>query len=433
MDTPILPEEAPSLWADTTPQTDLSERLSGMTVTDVIIIGGGFTGLSAAYHLASSGIEPLVLEAGRIGLGGSGRNGGVVSAKFRKTFPQILSDYGIETAKRLYEISHESVDEVEKLVSALDITSANFSRTGSLRCAHNPSALSMIVEEADWLHRNLGDTSLKVLSDDEVAYETGSTSFCGGVMSLTSGVIRPLAYLRGLYSGLKTKGVRIHEFSPAISFRVENGRIIVTTPEGEVSAGKMILATNAYSGITGISRPVQLSLVPFRSAMIATEVLSSALNDKLLPHARSYTETRRMMRWFRKVDGRIVFGGRGALGKVNAPEAFIRLQKAMVRLFPELEDVKIDYQWSGHVALTLDALPYIGQIDERIYCAAGFNGAGVAMSTLSGRYAAQLLCGEPIDLSILAHPPRRIPFYMLREPVIRAGAAWNEFLDFIGK
>ena len=174
-------------------------------------------------------------------------------------------------------------------------------------------------------------------------------------------------------------------------------------------------------------------MVPFRSAIIATAPLPEALDRKLLAERRSYGETRRMMRWFRRVDERFVFGGRGAFGTEDSDAAFEALRRAMVALFPDLAEVAIDYRWSGHVAMTMDKFPHVGRLDDCLSCCLGYNGAGVALSTLLGRYAAAFALGETPAVGLLdAARLKRIPFYPLRELGVRAIAGWYQFLDAVG-
>lgn len=198
-------------------------------------------------------------------------------------------------------------------------------------------------------------------------------------------------------------------------------------------ASQAVLATNAYSGLTGVDRAVARSIVPFRSAMIATARLPADLDARLLKNERSYTETRRMMRWFRKVDGRVVFGGRGALGHVEAPAAFSRLEKAMHLIFPELRGIGIDYRWSGHVALSFDGLPMAGMLSPRIGYAAGFNGAGVAMSGYVGDQLANMMMKQPHELALIARGSiPKVPFYPLRSAGVRGVTFFYEMMDAAG-
>jgi gamma-glutamylputrescine oxidase len=200
-----------------------------------------------------------------------------------------------------------------------------------------------------------------------------------------------------------------------------------------VRAKQVIVATNAYSDLTPATSPYQRELVPFRSAMIATERLPAELDARLMVERRSYTETRRMMKWFRKVDGRMLFGGRDAFGKEGQTTGFDALQRAMVALFPELADLRVAYRWSGYVGMTFNSLPHVGRSDDATTFCLGYNGAGVAMASLLGQHAAALALGETPELSLLAAPGLRpVPFHSLRAPGVRLVAAWYQFLDAVG-
>lgn len=430
---PPLPE-IQSLWRDTADPGPDFAPLSGDAQCDVVVIGGGYTGMSAARQLARQGMEPLVLEASRVGWGASGRNGGVVSGKYRVGLRDIAEGWDIQTARRMADLGHEAVDLVGELVDAYGIASARLLFNGNLRCAHNEAALAALREERDWLASQMGDTSSRMLSREEVAAETGSRDFVGGLLQPHAGQIHPLNYARGLASGLAREGLRIHDQSPATGLRREGEGVIVETPSGQVRARRAIVATNGYSDLTRASDPVQRTLIPFRSAMIATQPLDAGLRGQLLRDNRTYSETRRMMRWFRLVGDRLLFGGRGAFGKHDSPSAFAALQRAMVGIFPQLAGTAITHQWSGLVAMTLDSVPHVGRLDDRVSYAVGYNGAGVAMSTLMGRYVAGIALGESPDIGLMWSPRfKRVPFYSIREPAVRLVAGWYQFLDAIGR
>lgn len=427
-------QAAPSLWGATATPLRAFPALQDDAQTDVVIIGAGYTGLSAAHHLAQSGLSSIVLEANRPGWGASGRNGGVITAKFRLSFPAIAAAHGKPMAKRMYEIALEATDIVTQLVEAYGIDAANLTRSGQVKAAHNAETLAYAVKEAEWLRAELGDTTMSVLDAGQVREETGSNGFVGGVLNAGSGGIHPLNYLHGLAEGVAARGIPIHAGTPALRLRREGDGVLVETPGGVVRAKQAIIATNSYSDLTPATQAYQQTLIPFRSAIIATETLSPNLAATVMPTRRTYTETKRMMRWFRMVDDRIVFGGRGAFGKADSQRAFQALHKAMVGIFPQVADVPLAYRWSGLVAMTLDSVPHVGRVDDRVLLAMGYNGAGVAMSSLMGRYLAAFARGETPDVGLLdAGRMRRVPFYPLREPAVRMVAGWYQFLDAIGR
>ncbi|MEW9582560.1 NAD(P)/FAD-dependent oxidoreductase [Paraburkholderia sp. DGU8] len=402
---------------------------------EVAVIGAGYSGLAAAYALQKRGVACAVLDANLIGWGASGRNGGVVSSKFRLSFPTIDKLHGLDTAKRMHRLAHEGVRVVETLVDEFELARARFEPTGSLRCAHTQVALAAIRAEADWVRTHLGDSSMTVQSRAEIEHETGSQGFVGGVLSADAGTILPLEYVRGLARGLTLRGVPIYESTPVLQMHRAPGEphLTLRTPGGTVRAKQVIVATNAYSDLTAATAPYQRELVPFRSAMIATERLPAQLDARLMVERRSYTETRRMMKWFRKVDGRMLFGGRDAFGKEGQTTGFDALQRAMVALFPDLADVRVEYRWSGYVGMTFNSLPHVGRSDDATTFCLGYNGAGVAMASLLGQHAAALALGETPELSPLGAPGLRpVPFHSLRAPGVRLVAAWYQFLDAVG-
>jgi len=426
--------DARSLWKSTAEPGPALPALEADLSADVAIVGGGYSGLSAAHALQRRGIEPVVLEARSVGWGASGRNGGVVSAKFRVPFPAIAKAHGLDTARRMHRLAHESVDAVEELIADLGVSQAQFQRTGNLRCAHTQRALDGLIAEADWLRRELKDDSCSVLSREELAQELGSAAFVGGVLNRVAGTIHPLNYVRGMAAGLVARKVQIFENSPVSGILREPAGVVVETPCGRVRARQVLIATDAYSGLTSATGQVNRRVVPFRSAIIATERMPAELHAKLLAARRGYSETRRMMKWFRKVDGRFVFGGRGAFGKEDTVSSFEALRRAMTALFPELEGLAIEFRWSGLVGMTFSQLPHVGRIDDRACVAFGYNGVGIAMATLLGRYAGRVMAGESPQVALLdASRQKPVPFHSLRAPGVRLVAGWYQMLDALGR
>jgi glycine/D-amino acid oxidase-like deaminating enzyme len=426
--------QAHSLWRSTAQPGPLLQRLEADTTADVAIVGGGYSGLAAAHALQQRGIEAVVLEANEIGWGASGRNGGVVIPKFRVSFPAMAQAHGLETARRMHRIAHEALDAVEALIAELEIAGAQYERAGNMRCAHTPRALEAIVAEAAWLGSELKDTTCRAVSRGELAEELGSHAFFGGVLNEHAGTLHPLNYVRGIAAGLTRRSVRIHEHSPVTRIMREANGVVVQTPSASLRARQVLVATDAYSDVTPATRDVGRSAIPFRTAVIATKKLPAAVTAKLLARRRGYSETRRMMKWFRKVDGRLVFGGRGAFGRSDTAASFEALRRAMTSLFPQLEGTTIEFRWSGLVGMTLNQLPRVGRIDDRMCVCFGYNGVGVAMATLLGRYAASIIAGESPQLALLnAANQKPVPFHALRAPGVRAVAGWYQMLDALGR
>ncbi len=427
-------DDIKSLWQATAASRPQFSALAGKGQYDVAIIGGGYTGLSTARYLARKGLSSIVLEASRIGWGASGRNGGVVSAKFRLAYRDIASRFGIDIARRMHDISIEAAEHVGELVSDYAIEGADYHSTGSLRCAHNQLALDALKAECAWLNEALGDTACSIQSAEEVAAETGSGDFVGGMLNTHGGIIHPLNFVLGLARGVQAEGATICENAPVLGIKRDANGVVVETENTTIRAKTVVIATNSYSDLTRATAPVRKSIIPFRSAMIATEPLTGTAGEHLLQNGRSYTETRRMMRWFRKSGDRLIYGGRGAFGKTDSEAAFAALHKAMVKQFPELGSVQVTHRWSGLVAMTLDSLPHVGRIDDRLIYAVGYNGTGVAMSSYIGKHVAEIVAGQPVDLGLLTQMPlKQIPFYGLRVPAVRVVAGWYQFLDAIGR
>jgi len=423
-----------SLWAATAQPGPALQSLQGEQQCDVVIIGGGYTGLSAAYHIARSGREPLILEANTLAWGASGRNGGVVSPKFRVGFPALMSRFGRDTAMHLYHIGHAAVQSVVEMVDTLGLSEARLNMGGHIAAAHNPHALAGLAATADWIKRETGHESSAMISAGAVGEMTGSSIFHGGLLTPGAGGLHPLNYARGMATHLRRQQVKIYINSPAEQVRQENGRVIVQTPQGRVSAAQVIYATNGYSDQTAATATLHRRLIPFRSAIIATEPLSPAILASLMPGGQVCGDTKRMLRWFRVVGDRLIFGGRGAFGQNDSQRAFNTLQRSMGEVFPVLRGQKIAYRWSGLVAMTLDYLPHAGQLDARSFYAIGYNGGGVAMSTWMGQRLAAMTAGEAVDLGLLAGERfQPIPLHAMRAPGVRLAAGWQQFLDVIGR
>lgn len=425
---------AKSLWAATARPAPALQSLQGERQCDVVIIGAGYTGLAAAHHIAHSGREPLIVEANTLAWGASGRNGGVVSPKFRVGFPALMQRFGRDTALHMYRTGYDAVDSLVEMIETLGIDGAQLHMGGHIAAAHNEHALGGLQSTADWIKRETGGSSSVMISAEQVREMTGSSIFHGGLLTPKAGGIHPLEYARGMAHSLNARGVKIFIDSPAQQVSHKDGRVIVRTPQGTVSARQVIYATNGYSDQTPATDTLHRRLIPFRSAIIATEPLPASVLAGIMPGGQVCGDTKRMLRWFRVVGDRLIFGGRGAFGRNDSESAFRTLQKSMGVVFPALRDQAVAFKWSGLVAMTIDYLPHAGQLDERSFYAIGYNGGGVAMSTYMGKQLAAMTEGRKVELGLLAGEKfKPIPLHAFRAPGVRLAAGWQQFLDAIGR
>jgi gamma-glutamylputrescine oxidase len=424
---------APSLWQATADPVPSYRALTDDVRADVAIVGAGYTGLSAALQIANDGRRAVVLEADTVGWGASGRNGGLVSGKFRVPFHVVDAMHGREEARRLHDIGKHAVEAVADLIDEHGIASASFEMSGYVVAAHSEPAFAAQRFSTEWLADALGDTSSRLLDRQDVTAEVGSPTYVGGVLNAAAGCLHPLNYVRGLARAATEVGVQIFENSAAVSVEREGSDIRVGTSRGSVLARQLILATNGYSAREAATRSLRQRIIPFRSAIVATAPLSEAIRKRILPNGRVAADTRRLLRWYRMVGDRLVFGGRGAFGQEDSEAAFNRLARDMTHAFPELDGVEIDYRWSGLVAMTMDQLPHAGELDDGVFFAAGYNGTGVAMSTFLGRQLAYLTRGETLHLGVIGRPLNPIPLKAFVTPAVRTVTGWYQLLDAIGR
>ena len=423
-----------SLWnATAVPAPNLSS-LQGDHRCDVAIVGGGFTGLAAAHHLVQAGQAPVVLEANSLAWGASGRNGGVVSPKFRASFAGMMARHGRDAALQMYRLGYAAIDALTENIERLGLHEAQLQLGGHIAAAHTEHALTGLRSTADWISRETGGASSVMISREQVRELTGSTLYHGGLLTPKAGGLHPLNYARGLARTLLEREGRLFEHSPVTRVQREGSGLRLSTPAGSLLARQVIYATNGYSSQTPATASLHRRLIPFRSAIIATEPLAPEMLAQVLPGGQVCGDTKRMLRWFRRVGDRVIFGGRGAFGNNDSAAAFRDLQRSLGTVFPVLADVRIDHRWSGLVAMTLDYLPHAGRLDDGQFYAVGYNGGGVALSTYLGQQVAALSLGQKPEFGLMvAEGFRPIPLHAFRAPGVRLAAGWQQFLDVIGR
>jgi glycine/D-amino acid oxidase-like deaminating enzyme len=386
--------------------------LQGEAWARIAIIGAGFTGLSAALHLAEAGQDVAVLDAEAPGWGASGRNGGQVIAGVKDDPDALAQKFGEAAGARLANAVGGGPDLVFSLIERHRIDCTPI-RAGWLQPAVSPATIRTIEHRArQW--QALG-IATRVLDAAETARLTGSTIYPAALLDPRGGTLQPLAYARGLAAAAKTAGARIFAESRALRLTSREKTWRVETPRGALQAGTVILATNAYAD--RLHDPLRRSVVAIPSFQVATETLPPDLRATILPGGHSASDLKRLLRYFRLHDGRLLMGGRGAFGATPPAALIARMRAAIAAIYPQIAGLKLDYAWGGLVAVTADHLPHLHEPEPGLLAGLGYNGRGVAMATLMGQMLAYRALGQDTDFPTTPLRPLKL------HRVSRLGAA----------
>ncbi|RWX80886.1 FAD-binding oxidoreductase [Neorhizobium lilium] len=394
---------------------------------DVLVVGAGFMGLSTALHAARRGLSVRVLDAGTVGEGASGLNGGQVIPGLKYDPDWLLQKFGERRGEAMITFGASTADAVFDLIAqeGLDVSHV---RNGWIQAAHTKAALTAIqVRDRAWQSRG---ADVEILSVDRIAGLTGARGYLGGWLDRRAGIIDPLSFVTELARIAQAAGVEISEQVRAKSARRADGIWSVETDRGEaVNARFTVLATNAYSDglLPGLAR----TLVPLHSFQIATAPLPASLQEAILPQQQAVSDSRRILVYYRKTaDGRLVLGGRGRMALPRSKEDWRHLQRAMARLYPQLDGIAIDRRWFGRVAMTPDHLPHIHEPEPGLMTVVGCQGRGVGMMTAMGQRLADYIASgnrDVLPFPVTALVP--IPFHQFRQVGIAATIAWYRMLD----
>lgn len=397
------------LWEASAPPAPPTQPLSGTVTADIVIVGAGYTGCSAALHLALAGARPVVIEAAEIGFGGAGRNVGLVNAGLWVMPDEVPTVIGEDHGERLLAQLGQAPELVFELIASHDID-CEAVRAGTLHCAADRSGVAELVERArQWRRRGV---AVELHEGREAARLTGSEAFAAVLLDPRAGTIQPLGYVRGLAAAAIRHGAHIHTRSPALVCEDLGDSWRVTTPGGNVTAPRVIVATDAYSG--GPWSVLKREQVPLPYFNLATAPLPSALLDAILPGRQGAWDTKSILSSFRlDAQGRLVFGSVGALRRGGAQVHAQWARRALARLFPALGDIAFDHGWYGTIGMTSDALPRLHLLDRNIVSISGYNGRGIAPGTSFGRDLARVALGE-FDVADLPLPQTRVQAAPLR-------------------
>jgi glycine/D-amino acid oxidase-like deaminating enzyme len=384
-----------SLWLDTAPAFTGGAEGPVSGRADVVVVGAGFTGMSAALALARRGASVTVLEAGRVIGEASGRNGGHCSSGVAHDFATLAARLGLDTARAFYHSFAAAVDTVETVVKQ-EAIDCDFMRNGKLKLASKPEHYDKLARSCELLQRE-ADPHVEMVPAANIRAEVGSGKFFGGLLQKTSGQMHVGKFGVGLAHAAVRHGARIAEQAPVTGMeRQSDGTFRVTSARGTIDAGQVLLATgNPRQGPFSYLRRRMVSVGAF---IIATEPLDAAVVQRLLPHRRNYVNSKNFVNYFRVTpDNRLVFGGRARFALSN-PRSDAKsgriLLATLEEFFPELRGVRIDYCWGGMVDMTADRLPRAGE-DGGLYYSTGYSGHGVQMSVHMGQVMADVMGGRP--------------------------------------
>ncbi len=405
---------------------------AGAAECEVAIVGGGFTGLSAAHHLAEAGVDCLLLEAGEIGRGASGRTAGMAGTRYKKGWAALAEHYGTAEARRLHTLLEEAYETLESLLARYDARDA-LDRRGQFIPAHCQEALDALAADAAWLSKEVGDTPVEILDRDATERETGAGGYVGAWFDPRGGALQPVEVLRALWSGLVARGLRLYTGSPVTEIAEEDDGVTLTTPRGRVRAKHLLLATNAYTPPGLVQPDLSRHLVPVASSIVVTAPLSRNLAGSILPNGGVASDTMRLLHAFRRLpDDRVLFSGRADITGRRSEQAdsYRGLERGMVEVFPQLEGTPVDFRWAGFVGVSRDGFPHLGRLGRRVVYAMGYSGRGVVLSHLLGRCAARMLCGEEPVLGPMAGAGlTRWPFHRARVPFMQMAAWLYQYQD----
>ena len=405
------------LWEKTAPPAPETRPLQGDVTADVVIVGGGYTGLSAALHLAEEGTRVVLLEAKEIGFGGAGRNVGLINAGMWVMPDDLPGELGAVHGERLLDLLGNGPRVVMNLIDKHGIA-CELERNGTLHCAVGDAGLKEIeARAAQWQKRG---APVSLLSQEETARRVGTTAYRGALLDMRAGTLQPLAYARGLAHAALKAGAVLHTASPVVAQVETASGWTVKTEKGTVTASWLIVATDAYSeGPFAAVRNEQVHLPYFN---FATVPLGDNIRRTILPGREGAWDTKEILSSFRMDQaGRLVFGSVGALRGAGTSIHRDWARRSLKKLFPEIADIPFETEWYGKIGMTDNALPRLHRFGRQAIGFSGYNGRGISPGTVFGKVLAEHILGR---MTIEAMP---LPTTDIATPSFRtAKEAWYE-------
>ena len=429
MSTRQTPESYPrSYYLATAKGLEPQPPLAGDRRCDVCVVGSGYTGLATALYLAERGYKVIVVEAHRVAWGASGRNGGQLCGGQRLDPGALIRLVGAERARLLWDLGEEAKGLVKQLIRdhAIDCDL----KPGLIHAGIKPAHANAMQDHARYLRDEYGYGHICPLSREELRQLVGSDRYHGGSFDSDAGHLHPLNYALGLARAARGAGATIHENSPALAITRTNGKPGLRTPKGSVKADYLVLACNGHLG--GLEPRIASMIMPINNFMLATTPLGEERARSLIANDAAVADSKHVIDYYRlSADRRLLFGGGESYRAAYPADIAAIVRRCMLKVFPQLEDVAVDYAWGGTLAITLKRLPAFGRLDSDIFYAMGFSGQGVALTTLAGKVIAEAVAGQAERFDVLAQVPTpRFPGgALLRWPSLVVGMLYYALLD----
>ena len=422
--------EYPASWyAATANPIDHFPSLSGDEKADVCVVGGGYTGLSAALHLAEAGLSVVLLEAHRVGFGASGRNGGQLGSAQRMDQEDLERLVGDDDAAKLWELAEDAKALVKSLIAKHKIDCDL--KPGVAVLGLSDSERQKLHDHAAHLSNRYGYNQIELLHEGAGHALCPSPAYRGGYLDMGAAHLHPLNYALGLAQAAAQAGVRIYESSEVTGIG-QSSPASVQTALGKVTADHVILACNGYLG--GLNSKVAARVMPINNFIAATEPLGSDA-ARVLTRDVAVADTKFVVNYFRlSADNRLLFGGGESYGYRFPSDIAAKVRKPMQEIFPHLRDAKIDYAWGGTLAITLRRMPYFARVAPNILSASGYSGHGVGTATHAGQLIALAIQGQNDGFDTMARVPA-LPFPggpALRSPLLVLAMTWYALRDRLG-
>jgi gamma-glutamylputrescine oxidase len=379
---------------------------------DIAVVGGGIAGCSAALHLAQRGYKVVLVEARFVGYGASGRSGGQLIFGLAPSQKALTAQVGREDAHRLFDLSIEALDSTRALIDAYAI--ACDYTANHVHVATKPRHVRELTEWADELQGEYGYESPRLLNRDELQSHVRSELYLGGLLDSRSGHLHPLKYTQGLARAAESEGVRIFENTQVLRYDGGNNRggaggtggVTVHSAHGVLHCDHLILCGNAY--IDGVAPALARRILGVGTYIVATEPLDPAQARALLPSNAAVADINWILDYFRlTADHRLLFGGRVSYSAMQPPHLTESMRKRVVRVFPALADVRVDYTWGGYLDITLSRAPNFGRLAPNIFYLQGFSGHGMSLAGLAGKLVAEAVSGTAERFDVFARIPHR--------------------------